>query len=241
MDAGDNGTPRSTPSARPPGNPASRPLVQAGETPSQICCNRDRSGCADQPDARHIGRTDIEPELIAKACEGDERAVRALYDRYSPRVHAVVRRIIGDDDLAQDCSQETWIRAIRALPTFRGEARFGTWLHRIAVNTALQMLRKEKTRAQRETSIPVDLPASHSFGDPLLAQKLEAALDQLSAGMREVLILHDVEGYTHAEIGEALGVTAGTSKSQLFKARARMRKLLSGVVKYNEEAKAWTG
>lgn len=148
---------------------------------------------------------------------------------------------MGDDDLAQDCAQEAWIRAIRALPGFRGDSRFGTWMHRIAVNAALQMVRQEQKRAERETSIPVDLSVSPNFGDPLLAQKLEAALDQLAPGMREVLILHDVEGYTHKEIGEALGVTAGTSKSQLFKARARMRELLSGVVRYNEEAKAWSG
>lgn len=198
-------------------------------------------GSGTQPDADDIPRDDIEPELIAKAREGDERAVRALYDRYSPRVYAVVRRIVGEDDLAEDCAQEAWIRALRALPGFRGEARFGTWLHRIAVNSALQMIRKEKKRTERETSIPVDLPVSPSVGDPLLAKKLQAALDQLSPGMREVLILHDVEGYTHAEIGEVLGVTAGTSKSQLFKARARMRVLLSGCRDDNEEAKAWSG
>ncbi len=133
------------------------------------------------------------------------------------------------------------MRAIRALPTFRGEARFGTWLHRIAVNAALQAIRKEKSRTQREAPMPEDIGVAPDLGDPLLARKLEAALDELPPGMREVLILHDVEGYTHAEVGEALGVTAGTSKSQLFKARARMRRLLGGCGYDNEEAKAWSG
>jgi RNA polymerase sigma-70 factor (ECF subfamily) len=143
--------------------------------------------------------------------------VRALYERYSPRVYAVVRRIAADDDWAQDYEQEAWIRAIRALPTFRGEARFSTWLLRIAANS-------------------------------LLSQKLEWALDRLPERMRKVLILHDVEGYTHDEIGELLGTTAGTSKSQLSKARGKMRVLLKdldssenpGSVDDGKEMEAWS-
>jgi RNA polymerase sigma-70 factor (ECF subfamily) len=164
--------------------------------------------------------------LIRRACDGDGSAVRALYDRYAPRVFAVVRRIAGDDELAQDYAQEAWIRAIRALPTFRGDARFSTWLHRIAVNSALQALRKSETRRKREAPMPDTVAAAPRLGDALLEQRLESALDRLPEGMRSVLILHDVEGYTHEEIGELLGVTSGTSKSQLFKARAKMRDML---------------
>lgn len=167
-----------------------------------------------------------EAQLLRKACQGDGPAVRALYEKYSPRVYAVVRRIAADDDLAQDYAQEAWIRAIRALPTFRGEARFSTWLHRIAVNSALQAVRKEETRLNKEAPMPESLAAPPPPGDALLSQKLEWALDLLPDGMRKVLILHDVEGYTHDEIGELLGTTAGTSKSQLFKARAKMRVML---------------
>ena len=95
--------------------------------------------------------TDLsEAQIIRKACAGDGSAIRLLYERYAPRVYAVVRRIAADDDLAQDYAQEAWIRAIRALPTFRGDARFSTWLHRIAVNAALQSLRKAQTRTRRE-------------------------------------------------------------------------------------------
>ena len=167
-----------------------------------------------------------ETQLLRKACRGDGPAVRALYERYSPRVYAVVRRIAADDDLAQDYAQEAWIRAIRALPTFRGEARFSTWLHRIAVNSALQAVRRAEVRHKREAPLPESLAVAPPAGDALLSQKLEWALDRLPERMRKVLILHDVEGYTHDEIGELLGTTAGTSKSQLFKARGKMRVLL---------------
>lgn len=170
-----------------------------------------------------------EAQLIRKACQGDGPAVRALYERYSPRVYAVVRRIAADDDLAQDYAQEAWIRAIRALPTFRGEARFSTWLHRIAVNSALQAVRKAESRHQREVPMPESLAVAPPPGDALLSQKLEWALDRLPERMRKVLILHDVEGYTHDEIGELLGTAVGTSKSQLFKARGKMRQLLKSL------------
>jgi len=167
-----------------------------------------------------------EAELIRRACEGDQAAIRALYDRHAPRVYAVVRRIAPDEATAQDYAQEAWIRAIRALPTFRGEARFSTWLHRIAVNAALRGARKEKRRNDRRRPMPKSVPREPRTGDPLLAERLEEALARLPDGMREVLVLHDVEGYTHAEIGELLGVATGTSKSQLFKARAKMREIL---------------
>ena len=184
-----------------------------------------------------------EVQLIRKACDGDGKAIRTLYERYAPRVFAVVRRIAGEDDLAQDYAQEAWIRAIRALPTFRGDARFSTWLHRIAVNSALQALRKADTRTKREAPMPEAVPAPARDGDVLLGDLLEKAMGRLPDGMRQVLILHDVEGYTHEEIGEFLGVTSGTSKSQLFKARAKMRDLLrpSGAsgADGNEGVEAW--
>jgi RNA polymerase sigma-70 factor, ECF subfamily len=183
-----------------------------------------------------------ERELLRLAADGDARAIRTLYDRYAPRVYAVVRRIAGDDDLAQDYAQEAWIRAIRALPTFRGDARFSTWLHRIAVNAALQALRKAETRTKREAPAPEDVPIAPRSNDSLLQKRLERALDELPEGMRQVLILHDVEGYTHEEIGDVLGVTSGTSKSQLFKARAKMRSLLDGLAGAAREqgAEAWS-
>ena len=187
-------------------------------------------------------RQDNERDLIRLATEGDARAIRTLYDRYAPRVYAIVRRIAADDDLAQDYAQEAWIRAVRALPTFRGDARFSTWLHRIAVNAALRALRKSEARARREAQPPGRIAMAPPRKDVLLRKRLQNALDNLPEGMRQVLILHDVEGYTHEEIGDVLGVTSGTSKSQLFKARAKMREMLSSLSGTVQEhgAEAWS-
>lgn len=183
-----------------------------------------------------------EAQLIRRASDGDSRAVRALYERYAPRVYAVVRRIAGDDEVAQDYAQEAWIRAIRALPTFRGDARFSTWLHRIAVNAALQAVRKAEARRKYEGPIPEQVPVAPRTGDAFLQDRLERALDRLPDGMRRVLILHDVEGYTHEEIGEVLGIASGTSKSQLFKARAKMREILVplGTIHEADGVEAWS-
>jgi len=170
----------------------------------------------------------VEADFIRRAQRGDGEAVRELYRRYAPRVYAVVRRLAGDDALAEDWAQEAWVRAIRALPRFRGDARFSTWIHRIAVNSALHGRRWRDRRVGREVAIPASVAeAPQPHGDrTVLRLSIEDALQTLPDGMRQVLVLHDVEGYTHEEIGEMLGVTAGTSKSQLFKARGRMRKAL---------------
>ncbi|MGH7505140.1 MAG: RNA polymerase sigma factor [Longimicrobiales bacterium] len=167
-----------------------------------------------------------EIELIQRAATGDGEASRELYQRYAPRVYAVVRRLAGEDALAEDWAQEAWVRAFRALPGFRGEARFSTWLHRIAVNSALHGRRWRERRTRHEVALPLTLPQRESDDRTVLRLSLAKALDALPNGMRQVLVLHDVEGYTHEEIAGFLGVTAGTSKSQLFKARARMRRLL---------------
>ena len=168
----------------------------------------------------------VESDYIKRARSGDGDAVRELYNRYAPRVYAVVRRLAGDDALAEDWAQEAWIRVIRALPSFRGDARFSTWLHRIVVNSALHGRRWRERRARNEVELPATLPAGSRSEQVTLRLTIEQALQGLPDGMRQVLVLHDVEGYTHEEIATFLGVTAGTSKSQLFKARARMRKLL---------------
>jgi RNA polymerase sigma-70 factor (ECF subfamily) len=167
-----------------------------------------------------------ETDCIRRARDGDGDAIRELYRRHSPRVYAIVRRLAGDDALAEDWAQEAWMRAIRALPSFRGEARFSTWLHRIAVNSALHGRRWRDRRTRNEVALPLTLPIDGRVDASVLGLTLAKALDRLPGGMRQVLVLHDVEGYTHEEIAAFLGVTAGTSKSQLFKARARMRTLL---------------
>ena len=177
-------------------------------------------------------------ECIARARDGDGAAIRELYDRYSGRVFAVVRRLAGEDALAEDWAQETWVRALRALPTFRGDAAFGTWLHRIAVNSALHGQRWRTRRVSNEIALPVANIAAAREETPVLRIELERALQRLPEGMRQVIVLHDVEGFTHEEIGTALGIAAGTSKSQLFKARSKMREMLgpSGRTTEGEEA-----
>jgi RNA polymerase sigma-70 factor, ECF subfamily len=164
-------------------------------------------------------------ELVRRAIQGEETALRTLYSRYAPRVYAVVRRVAGDDALAEDWAQEAWIRVFRALPRFRGDSAFSTWLHRVAVNSALQGRRSRARHDEREVPL---LPAHPARGsDPtVLRITLERAMARLPDGMRRVLVLHDVEGFTHDEIGTALGISPGTSKSQLFKARAKMREML---------------
>jgi RNA polymerase sigma-70 factor (ECF subfamily) len=168
-----------------------------------------------------------EQQLVEEARRGSESAMHALYRRHAPRVYAVVRRIAGDDGLADDWAQEAWIRAFRALPRFRGDAAFSTWLHRVAVNSALQGKRKRRRHDERETALPPSLPGGGAERDPtVLRIALERAMDRLPDGMRQILVLHDVEGFTHEEIGDMLGIASGTSKSQLSKARAKMREML---------------
>jgi len=174
-----------------------------------------------------------EHDLILRAQKGDEHAIEALYRRHSGRVYTVVRRLTGDDAQAEDVTQEAWLRVIRALPSFRGQSLFSTWLHRIAVNCALYRKRREQTR-EADLELPDTLPDDGPADEPLLRMRLQRALDRLPEGMRRVLVLHDVEGYTHEEIGEMLGVAPGTCKSQLFKARAKMRALLRPTIEGEE-------
>jgi RNA polymerase sigma-70 factor (ECF subfamily) len=168
-----------------------------------------------------------ESQLIQRAKTGDGGAIQALYRMHARRVYAVVRRLAGEDALAEDWAQETWVRALRALPGFREESRFSTWLHRIAVNAALHARRSRERRVSREAPLEDEHPTRPLGEDALLRMRLERAMERLPEGMRRVLVLHDVEGYTHEEIGEMLGIAPGTCKSQLFKARAKMRRLLA--------------
>src|SRR5687768_3381291 len=173
-----------------------------------------------------------EKQLIQRAIQGDEAAMRALWARHSPHVDAVVRRLVGNDlDLAADIAQEVWIQIFRALPQYRGDSQFGTWAHRIAVNRTLNALRKTRRLAKIETDVEEDTAMVEPEPErALMMQTIENAATKLSPGARAVFMLHDVEGYTHEEIAERLGITSGGSKSQLFKARAKLRTLLAHLV-----------
>jgi RNA polymerase sigma-70 factor (ECF subfamily) len=174
---------------------------------------------------------ELDHQLVQRAIAGDERAMRLLWSRHSPHIDAVVRRLVGDPDLAADIAQDVWIQIFRALPGYRGDSQFGTWAHRIAVNRTLNALRKVRRLAKIEVDIEDDSASVDQDGErTLLAQTIEEATKKLSPGAREVFLLHDVQGYTHEEIAKELGITSGGSKSQLFKARAKLRKLLAHVV-----------
>lgn len=176
-----------------------------------------------------------ERNLVERARSGDRLAMSRLYEAHARRVYSVVRRLAGDDHLAEDLSQEAWIRAFEKLHLFRGDASFGTWMYRLATNVALNRLRRRGRRPDVEAE--AELPTSVRAPDDgiLTRRALSGALDRLAPGYRQVLVLHDVEGWTHQEIAEELNVTAGTSKSQLHKARARMRDLLSTSAPVGEE------
>jgi len=170
-----------------------------------------------------------ERQLIARVLAGDAAAERALYDAHVDRIYRLAYRLAGDDDLAREFTQDTFIRAFQRLADFRGHSAFSTWLHTIAVSVSLNGLRKSKRIRLRE----VDLEEAGTMGvtqrlaEPDLKMKLKLAIDALSEGYRTVFVMHDIEGYTHEEIGVALGVETGTSKANLSRARAKLRVALA--------------
>jgi RNA polymerase sigma-70 factor, ECF subfamily len=172
-------------------------------------------------------------ELIGRVLAGDPLAERALYDAHVDRIFRLVYRIAGDLDRAQDYTQETFIRAFSRLAEFRGEAALSTWLGSIAISITLNGLRKVKRLMQREVDLDDTLMVgkADTVADPDLKERLAQAIDDLPEGYRVVFVMHDVEGYTHEEIAGSLGVHPGTSKAQLFRARARLREALADFAK----------
>jgi RNA polymerase sigma-70 factor, ECF subfamily len=172
-------------------------------------------------------------ELIGRVLAGDPSAERALYDAHVDRVFRLVYRIAGDPDRAQDYTQETFIRAFARLADFRGEAALSTWLGSIAISITLNGLRKVTRQLAREVDLDDTLTAGKGPAgtDPDLKDRMAQAIDDLPDGYRTVFVMHDVEGYTHEEIAGSLGVHPGTSKAQLFRARARLREALADFAK----------
>jgi RNA polymerase sigma-70 factor (ECF subfamily) len=159
----------------------------------------------------------------ARAAAGDTEAFERLYHRHVAHIVTLCRRMIGDGD-ADDVTQEVFVRAWRKLGQFRGESAFGTWLYRLAVNVILgRRAVIGSHRSRYSGGDPAELPIAARRQTHELRMDLEAAIQQLPRGARDVFVLHDIEGYTHEEIGEMLEVTAGTSKSQLHRARMALR------------------
>jgi RNA polymerase sigma-70 factor, ECF subfamily len=173
-----------------------------------------------------------ERDLIGRVLAGDPVAERALYDAHVDRVFRLVYRMAGDLDRAQDYTQETFIRAFSRLADFRGEAALSTWLGSIAISVTLNGLRKVRRMNEREVALDDVVAASRTQeAEPDLKARLRHAIDRLPDGYRAVFVMHDVEGYTHEEIAASLGVHPGTSKAQLFRARARLREALADFVR----------
>jgi RNA polymerase sigma factor (sigma-70 family) len=172
--------------------------------------------------------TDVESLDARRAAAGDQQAFERLYRRHVARIHTLARRMAGPD-AADDLTQDIFVRAWDKLATFRGDSAFGTWLYRLGVNVVLSRRRSDKGD---KTWIMEDdgAMAAASSAAPHHASRmdLEAAIARLPDGARKVFVLHDVEGWTHEEIAGQMGLVPGTSKSQLSRARAALRRMLDG-------------
>jgi len=168
-----------------------------------------------------------EQELVERSRAGDQAAFRRLYDSHVDRIFRLTYRMAGDEEEARDYTQEAFIRAYRKLHQFRGDARFGTWMHSIAVSVTLNGIRKNKRTRDRETTLE---KAPQMAGRPQAGaetrSRLKEAIEALPELYRTVFLMHDLEGYSHREIATALDVAEGTSKARLSRARARLRDLL---------------
>ena len=187
------------------------------------------------PEQRQAGDP-LEAELIERAKQGDAQAFQRLYDKHKRRVYSLCLRMTSNTAEAEDLTQEAFLQLFRKIGTFRGESAFSTWLHRLSVNVVLMHLRKKSLPqvSLEETTQPgeEDTPKK-DFGAEDLALagsidrlQLQRAVNDLPPGYRTIFVLHDVEGYEHNEIAQMVGCSIGNSKSQLHKARMKLRDLL---------------
>ncbi len=222
--------------------PSITPLPAADDIDERPCFSGERESEQDGLELAASGEVDVVEDearpspapLCGLPSVPAGEAFEALYRRHYRRVYALCLRMTGNPDDAEDLTQEVFLQVLRKLDSFRGEAAFTTWLHRVAVNQVLMHFRKKSNRVEsvtEEGDMPEEVtPALIRQSQTPLVDKLTllSAVRKLPRGYRTVLILHDVKGYEHEEIGRLLGISAGTSKSQLHKARARMQELLVG-------------
>jgi RNA polymerase sigma-70 factor (ECF subfamily) len=170
--------------------------------------------------------------LAVAAGKGDMAAFEKLYERHNRRVYSLCLRMTQNAAEAEDLAQEAFIQLFRKIGSFRGDSAFTTWLHRLTVNQCLMHFRKrsvklERTTEEGETPVQIVSGTENPNSMPVMDRiALDNALTQLPPGYRTVFVLHDVEGHEHEEIAKMLGVAVGTSKSQLHKARMKLRKIL---------------
>ena len=171
-------------------------------------------------------------ELVRAAAAGDAAAFEQLYQQHYRRVYSLCLRMLGSTTQAEDLTQEVFLQVFRKLGSFRGDSQFTTWLHRLTVNQVLMHFRKrgvklEHTSEEGDFTNVVETPLQSTRRISMVDRlALEKAIAELPPGYRTVFALHDIEGYEHEEIAGMLGVSIGTSKSQLHKARMRLRELL---------------
>ena len=194
--------------------------------------------------AQQRGNEFDEAEAIERAKQGDADAFQALYEKHKRRVYSLCLRMTANTAEAEDLTQEAFLQLFRKIATFRGESAFSTWLHRLSVNVVLMHLRKkglpvvsleETAQSGEEDSPKKDFGAEDlALAGSIDRLQLQKAVDDLPRGYRTIFVLHDVEGFEHNEIAEIVGCSIGNSKSQLHKARMKLRDLL----KMNRAGKA---
>jgi len=169
--------------------------------------------------------------MIDRVLRGDAAAERELYDAHVDRVYRLAFRMTGDEGMAQEYTQDTFIRAFDRLPKFRRESALSTWLHSIAMSVVLNGLRKVRRVRARQTDLDAATNVTHkrTSSDPMLRRRLHAAIDNLSDDHRAVVVLHDVEGLKHQEIAAILEIPVGTSKARLSRARTALREELGAL------------
>ncbi|MDX1674705.1 MAG: RNA polymerase sigma factor [Longimicrobiales bacterium] len=173
------------------------------------------------------GHSTTDADDVALAIAGDTRAFERLYRRHVVRIHSLCRRMVGPE-LAEDVVQDVFVRAWDKLELFHGRSAFGTWLYRLAINVCLARREKAGKRRERFRHDQIAMERARSPRQrPDARMDLDRAIDRLPPRAREVFVLHDVEGYKHREIGDMLGISTGTSKSQLHEARMALRQHLT--------------
>lgn len=178
-------------------------------------------------DSTRTWTADPDTADVGLAAAGDAGAFERVYRRHVDRIHSLARRMVGPAD-ADEATQDVFVRAWEKLSLFRGDAQFGTWLYRLAINLLLARRGSAaKYEARYGAGDPTVLPLAGRRDRPDLRMDFEQAVQRLPAGARQVLVLHDVEGYTHEEIARLLDVSVGTTKSQLHRARMTLRQYLA--------------
>ena len=172
-------------------------------------------------------RVDWEGALVQRACAGDSRAFERLYREHAGKVYGLCLRLTRDAHLAEDCTQDTFINAWKALPQFETRSSLSTWLHRIAVNVSLGRRRKASPVMEPPAEDEEGSGGGFLLETPLEVRELETAIGALPDGARDALVLHALYGYSHGEAAQMLGIAEGTCKAQLHRARKLLRERLN--------------